>query len=62
MPRSAPNLGGGSVTLDERAFEARFNMPLVHEAVRAELNARRVGCPPGSPVRYSPCPQRFCRR
>ena len=25
------------------AFEARFNMPLVHEAVRAELNARRRG-------------------
>jgi large subunit ribosomal protein L4 len=41
--RRAPKLGGGSATLDARAFEARFNMPLVHEAVRAELNARRRG-------------------
>jgi len=40
---SAPVIGGGSVTLDAEAFEARFNMPLVHEAVRAELNARRRG-------------------
>ncbi len=39
----APVLGGGSVTLDATAFEARFNMPLVHETVRAELNARRRG-------------------
>jgi large subunit ribosomal protein L4 len=36
-------LGGGSVPLDEGAFSASFNMPLVHEAVRAELNARRRG-------------------
>src|ERR1700709_129830 len=43
MPRTAPKLGGGSATLDARAFEARFNMSLVHEAVRAELNARRQG-------------------
>src|SRR5947209_7288032 len=43
MPRSATVLGGGTVTLDATAFEARFNMPLVHEAVRAELNARRQG-------------------
>ena len=43
MPRTAPKLGGGSQTLDATAFEARFNMPLVHEAVRAELNARRQG-------------------
>jgi large subunit ribosomal protein L4 len=43
MPRTAPKLGGGSATLDATAFEARFNMPLVHEAVRAELNARRQG-------------------
>jgi large subunit ribosomal protein L4 len=42
MPRTAPKLGGGTQTLDA-AFEARFNMPLVHEAVRAELNARRQG-------------------
>jgi large subunit ribosomal protein L4 len=31
------------VDLDDTAFEARFNMPLVHETVRAELNARRRG-------------------
>src|SRR5438270_7654759 len=43
MPRNAPKLGGGTATLDAGAFEARFNMPLVHEAVRAELNARRRG-------------------
>jgi large subunit ribosomal protein L4 len=43
MPRTAPKLGGGTQTLDASAFEARFNMPLVHEAVRAELNARRQG-------------------
>jgi large subunit ribosomal protein L4 len=39
----APKLGGGSVTLDPAAFEARFNMALVHETVRAELAARRQG-------------------
>ncbi|MGA9859324.1 MAG: 50S ribosomal protein L4 [Solirubrobacteraceae bacterium] len=43
MPRTAPKLGGGTATLDATAFEARFNMPLVHETVRAELNARRQG-------------------
>ena len=43
MPRTAPKLGGGTTELDARAFEASFNMPLVHEAVRAELNARRQG-------------------
>jgi large subunit ribosomal protein L4 len=43
MARQAPKLGGGTATLDGYAFEARFNMPLVHEAVRAELNARRRG-------------------
>ncbi len=43
MPKTAPKLGGGKQTLDGAAFEARFNMPLVHEAVRAELNARRQG-------------------
>ena len=41
--RSAPRLGGGTVELDAAAFEASFNMPVVHEAVRAELNARRHG-------------------
>jgi large subunit ribosomal protein L4 len=39
----APVLGGGSVTLDAAAFEAHFNMALVHETVRAELAARRQG-------------------
>ena len=43
MAKTAPKLGGGTVELDAVAFEARFNMPLVHEAVRAELNARRQG-------------------
>jgi large subunit ribosomal protein L4 len=43
MPRTASKLGGGTVNLDPVAFEARFNMPVVHEAVRAELNARRHG-------------------
>ena len=43
MPRTAPKLGGGTVELSADAFEARFNMPLVHESVRAELNARRQG-------------------
>jgi large subunit ribosomal protein L4 len=42
--RSAPLLGGSrTVALDADAFEARFNMPVVHETVRAELNARRRG-------------------
>ena len=43
MAKSAPKLGGGTATLDATAFEAGFNMPLVHETVRAELNARRQG-------------------
>ena len=43
MPRTAPRIGGGTETLDANAFEAAFNMALVHEAVRAELNARRQG-------------------
>src|SRR5438132_14098278 len=43
MPRTASRLGGGTVDLDPVAFESAFNMPLVHEAVRAELNARRHG-------------------
>jgi len=44
MP-SAPVLGGAkrSVELDATAFGARFNGPLVHESVRAELAARRRG-------------------
>lgn len=43
MTRSASVLGGGTVDLDPVAFEAPFNMALVHEAVRAEQNARRRG-------------------
>jgi large subunit ribosomal protein L4 len=43
MP-SAKNLSDGtSVDLDETAFGARFNGPLVHESVRAELAAKRQG-------------------
>ena len=43
MP-SAKNLGGGQdVALDDAAFGARFNGPLVHDSVRAELAARRQG-------------------
>jgi large subunit ribosomal protein L4 len=41
---SVPILGGSKkVELDGDAFGARFNGPLVHESVRAELNARRRG-------------------
>ena len=41
----APVLGAreGTVALDEAAFGARFNGPLLHESVRAELAARRRG-------------------
>jgi large subunit ribosomal protein L4 len=40
----APVLGATKkVDLDDVAFGARFNGPLVHESVRAELNARRRG-------------------
>jgi large subunit ribosomal protein L4 len=40
----APYLGrSGTVKLDESVFGEPFHMPLVHEAVRAELNARRRG-------------------
>jgi large subunit ribosomal protein L4 len=43
-PRAlAPKLGGGEVALDAGAFSAKFNGPLVHEVVRAELNALRQG-------------------
>lgn len=41
---SAKTLGGtASVTLDDAAFGVEFNRGLVHESVRAELNARRQG-------------------
>jgi large subunit ribosomal protein L4 len=42
MPK-AQHLTGADVELDEAVFGARFNGPLVHESVRAELNARRQG-------------------
>ena len=43
-PPKAPRLTGqGNVTLDEAVFGERFHGPLVHEAVRAELAARRRG-------------------
>jgi large subunit ribosomal protein L4 len=43
MP-DAPVLGASAkVALDPTTFEVRFNGPLVHESVRAELNARRRG-------------------
>src|SRR3954463_5356438 len=41
----APLLGGAKkeVSLDEAVFAAEIRPHLVHEAVRAELNARRQG-------------------
>jgi large subunit ribosomal protein L4 len=41
----APYVGKktGKITLDETIFGERFNEPLVHRAVRAELRARRGG-------------------
>src|SRR3954454_10439690 len=40
----APYLGKqGTVDLDDAIFGEDFHMPLVHETVRAELNARRRG-------------------
>ncbi|MDP9345169.1 MAG: 50S ribosomal protein L4 [Actinomycetota bacterium] len=40
----APILGGtGKLTLDDDVFGAKFNGPLVHECVLAELAARRQG-------------------
>jgi large subunit ribosomal protein L4 len=43
MP-SAKNLDGGAeLVLDDAAFAAPFNGPLVHDSVRAELAARRQG-------------------
>jgi large subunit ribosomal protein L4 len=42
MP-SAKHLGGQTIELDATAWGAAFHGPLVHESVRAELNARRQG-------------------
>ena len=42
--KSAPYIGKtGKVDLDEKVFGEEFNMGLVHETARAELNARRHG-------------------
>jgi large subunit ribosomal protein L4 len=45
MATTAKYIGGGTgtVSLDEAVFGERFHGPLVHEAVRAELAARRRG-------------------
>jgi large subunit ribosomal protein L4 len=45
MPAKAKYIGGasGSLELDEAVFGEGFHGPLVHEAVRAELAARRRG-------------------
>src|SRR5919199_4597190 len=43
MPK-APYIGkSGSVDLDDAVFGEEFHMSVVHETVRAELNARRQG-------------------
>jgi large subunit ribosomal protein L4 len=42
--KTAPYIGKtGTVDLDEKVFGEEFNMGLVHETARAELNARRQG-------------------
>jgi large subunit ribosomal protein L4 len=42
--KTAPYIGKtGKVDLDEKVFGEEFNMGLVHETARAELNARRQG-------------------
>src|SRR6266550_8365477 len=43
MPKAQILGGTSTATLDDAVFGARFNGPLVHESVRAELNARRQG-------------------
>src|SRR5437773_6244232 len=43
MPEAKILGGTSTATLDDAAFGARFNGPLVHESVRAELAARRQG-------------------
>jgi large subunit ribosomal protein L4 len=45
-PVNAPLLGGGTkkeISLDDAVFGAEIKPSLVHEAVRAEMNARRQG-------------------
>jgi large subunit ribosomal protein L4 len=43
MPAQAPVLGGGSETLADAIFAAEVKPHLLHETVRAELNAHRAG-------------------
>ncbi len=43
MPSARNISSDASVELDQTAFGASFHGPLVHESVRAELNARRQG-------------------
>jgi large subunit ribosomal protein L4 len=43
MATQAPVLGGGAATLDETIFAVEVKPHLLHETVRAELNARRAG-------------------
>src|SRR4051795_12316848 len=43
MPEAKVLGGTSTATLDDAVFGARFNGPLVHESVRAELAARRQG-------------------
>jgi large subunit ribosomal protein L4 len=43
MPKAKILGGTSTATLDDVVFGARFNGPLVHESVRAELAARRQG-------------------
>jgi large subunit ribosomal protein L4 len=43
MPEAKILGGTSTATLDDVVFGARFNGPLVHESVRAELAARRQG-------------------
>src|SRR6476620_11899285 len=43
MPEAKILGGTSTATLDDGVFGARFNGPLVHESVRAELAARRRG-------------------
>jgi len=43
MPDARKLGGDGTVTLDDTVFGARFNSGLIHESVRAELNAQRQG-------------------
>src|SRR3954454_13242358 len=43
MPEAKVLGGTTTAALDDAVFGARFNGPLVHESVRAELAARRQG-------------------